>query len=106
MRKKVKKKNDCGRVRTVDRSAPVREARRERADFARLKCTLGLVLDVLDPLGRLRRPCDASAPGGDAERALLLKEQMKLLRGIYINNDIYYIYIHIIYIFIIRDKDN
>lgn len=42
----------------------------------------------------------------DAERALLLKEQMKLLRGIYINNDIYYIYIHIIYIFIIRDKDN
>lgn len=61
--------------------------------------------------GRLRRPrrgnlASRAMAEGDAERALLLKEQMKLLRGIYINNDIYYIYIHIIYIFIIRDKDN
>jgi len=52
------------------------------------------------------RICRRVIAGSDAECALLLKEQMKLLRGIYINNDIYYIYIHIIYIFIIRDKDN
>lgn len=46
------------------------------------------------------------SPGPMPSACVLLKEQMKLLRGIYINNDIYYIYTHNIYIFIIRDKDN